>query len=92
MTVDDVKKALKDEKKLEEIFQFIEGQECMIFKADVFEISDNVIYIPDLDLNGIVTDQPLTEEEIDNLPMYTGRDFLAECNGKRRKFSDIAVK
>ena len=82
MTKEEVYSALRSGKPLKEIFQFSEGQDCMIFKADSFEISDNVIYIPDLDLNEIITDRPLTEEEIEKIPMYTGKDFLLECNGK----------
>lgn len=82
MTRGEVYSALRSGKSLNEIFRFTEGQDCMIYKADSFEISDNVIYIPDLDLNEIITDRPLTEEEIEKIPIYTGKDFLSECNGK----------
>lgn len=82
MTREEVYSALRSGKSLNEIFRFTEGQDCMIYKAGSFEISDNVVYIPDLDLNEIITDRPLTEEEIEKIPMYTGKDFLSECNGK----------
>ena len=82
MTREEVYSALRSGKSLNEIFRFTEGQDCMIYKADSFEISDNVIYIPDLDLNEVVTDRSLTEEEINRIPMYTGKDFLSECDGK----------
>lgn len=82
MTRGKVYSALRSGKSLNEIFRFTEGQDCMIYKAGSFEISDNVIYIPDLDLNEVVTDRSLTEEEINRIPMYTGKDFLSECNGK----------
>lgn len=82
MKSEEVKSALRSGKTLDDIFQFREGQDCMIFKADAFERGNNIIYIPDLDLNEIVTDRPLTEEEIERFPMYTGNDFLTECNGK----------
>ena len=36
---------------LDECFAFTSGQECEIFKADRFVVSDEIIYIPDLYLN-----------------------------------------
>ena len=85
MTKNEVIKELRSGKKLEDLFKFTDGQECLIYKANEFEVSDNVIYIPDIFLNGIVTDRVLTEEEINEAVshMCTGNDFLEECNNKK---------
>ena len=84
MTKNEVIKELQAGKTLEDLFEFTDGQECLIYKADEFEVSDNVIYIPDIFLNEIVTDRVLTEEEIEDLydHLITGNDFLEECNNK----------
>lgn len=81
-TASGVREQLRNGKTLSELFTFREGQDCLIFKADEFSISDEVIYIPDIDLNEINIYKKLSEEEIDSLPLYTGKDFLEECNGK----------
>ena len=79
----DVRKLLRQGKTLDELFKFRKGQECWIYKSDEFVASDDVIYIPDLDLNGIVTDRPMTPNEIEETVshMSSGNDFIAECNG-----------
>lgn len=41
---------LKQGECLEEIFDFTDGQECLIYKGE-FEVSDKIIYIPDIYLN-----------------------------------------
>lgn len=83
MTEYEVKQELRNGKMLEDLFTFTEGQDCEIYKADNIEFTDDVIYIPDLTLNEIVTDRVLTEEEIEDLPLYSGNDFLEECNGNK---------
>lgn len=62
----ELKARLKQGEHLEDIFNFTDGQECLIYKGK-FEKSDNIIYIPDIYLN--------------ELNCYTGNDFLKECNG-----------
>lgn len=66
---------------LESIFKFTEGQDCMIYKGD-FMRSDDIIYIPDLDLNEIATDRTLTNEEIEEAieKCYSGWNFIDICN------------
>lgn len=82
MTIEQIEKELKSGKTLQDLFEFSAGQDCDIYKADSFVPGDEVIYIPDLKYNNVVTDRQLTDEEIKHLPLYTGEDFLYECNGK----------
>ena len=44
--------------------------------------SDNIIYIPDVDLNDIDTESVLEDEEIEKVLhcCYTGTDFVKECS------------
>ena len=64
------KKALKDNLAsgacLTELFNLTDGQDCMIYKGK-FEVSDQIIYIPDVDLNEIETDSVLDDEAIANV-------------------------
>lgn len=63
------------------LFDFTEGQDCMIYKSN-FNISNEIIYIPDLGLNEIETDRALTDDEIDQVinNCYSGYDFIDICN------------
>ena len=80
------KKELKDKLLtgafLNDLFEFSDGQECLIYKGD-FEVSDRIIYIPDVDLNEIDTESVLEDEEIENVinHFFTGNVFVLECNG-----------
>lgn len=74
---------LKQGELLGDIFNFTDGQECLIYKGK-FEKSDNIIYIPDIYLNELETDTVVEDEEdLNNIlkNCYTGNDFLKECNG-----------
>ena len=73
----EVMSALKEGKTIKSLFQLIDGQECMIYKADKFTDSDEVIYIPDLGIR------------LDEVSLYTGEDFIMECNGNRRLAEDL---
>ena len=66
---------------LVDLFDFTYGQECLIYKSNKFE-SDNIIYIPDVDLNDIDTESVLEDEEIEKVLhcCYTGTDFVKECS------------
>lgn len=77
---------------LTDCFEFQAGQECEIFKAPAFNISDDILYIPDVYLNELsqYLDQSVKtdcEENTDEIIAdilsccYTGEDFLAICNG-----------
>lgn len=69
-----------------ELFDFVPGQECEIYKAGEFVTDRTIIYIPDLTLNKIPVDRPVCDrDELDYVlaHCYTGADFLEECGGNR---------
>lgn len=75
---------LREGKTMGTLFTFTVGQCCRIFKAEQFTPGDEILYIPDLELNEIPLDRPLTdaEERADVLcRCYTGDDFLDICGG-----------
>ena len=52
---------------MDDLFEFREGQECWMFKAPKFEPGDDILYIPDTDLNNIpVAERPTCYEEIED--------------------------
>ena len=80
----DLKAALKSGATLESLLEFRAGQECEIYKAEKFLPGNTVLYIPDLSLNEIPIDRPITDpEELKDVldRCYTGDDFIAECSG-----------
>ena len=83
MTKTEIAEKLRSGKALADILEFRSGDECEIFKEDRFLPGDTVLYIPDLRLNGLVTDRTVSEEEIQNIidNCYSGADFIAEANG-----------
>ena len=69
---------------LNDLLVFGPGQDCEIFKTDKFYPGDVIIYIPDVDLNHIPLDRPITDpEEFSEVlsNCYTGQDFIDECGG-----------
>ena len=73
---------------LSDLLAFGPGQDCEIFKADKFYPGDVVIYVPDVSLNHIPLDRPITDPEefaevLSNC--YTGQDFIDECGGDMGK-------
>ena len=78
---------------LKDLFEFRPGQDCEIYKADIFLMEDNdwVIYIPDIELNQIPIDRALSDWEIEEiLPCcYTTNDFLNAANGDLEKAKRI---
>ena len=52
MTKNELKMKLEAGAFLVDLFDFTYGQECLIYKGN-FETSDQIIYIPDVDLNEI---------------------------------------
>lgn len=83
MNREQVKVELLKGRTLEELFEFQLGQECDIYKGE-FSLSDEIIYIPDLDLNEIPIHEVVEKEEVDRVvnAMYSGMDFLEQCGGK----------
>lgn len=82
MTKNELKMKLEAGAFLIDLFDLTYGQECLIYKGN-FEISDQIIYIPDVDMNEIDTESVLEDEEIENVlnNCYTGNDFMTECSG-----------
>lgn len=91
MTKEELKEKLESGAKLVDLFEFTDGQECLIYKAKEFEPTDDIIYIPDTDLNGIETDAVLTDKEIDEVIHHccTGKDFMLECNESEKLARDL---
>lgn len=85
MTKTEIRDRLRAGETLDSILHFTQGQECFIFKADRFQPGEDVIYIPDIDLNEIPVDKDLStdiEGIMDVLGFcYTGDDFVEECEG-----------
>ncbi len=73
---------------LSDLLSFGPGQDCEIFKAVTFYPGDVVIYVPDVSLNHIPLDRPITDpEELAEVlsNCYTGQDFIDECSGDVEK-------
>lgn len=84
MTKSELKAALQSGSCMVNLLEFRSGQECEIFKASRFVVGDEILYIPDLQLNEIHIDRPITDpEELEDIlsQCYTGDDFLEECGG-----------
>lgn len=81
MTVNEVRERIYNGECLSDMFEFTDGQDCIIYKGD-WNPDDDVIYIPDIDLNEICINRPLINiltsgEIIDVLGcLYTGKDFM----------------
>ena len=86
MKVSEVKERIYKGECLSDIFEFTDGQECEIYKGD-WNPGDEVIYIPDIDLNEICINRPLVKildkEEIEDVLscLYTGEDFMNLADG-----------
>lgn len=81
---DELKTALKAGFKMSDLFDFSEGQGCLIFKEDGFLLGKKIIYIPDVFLNEIPLDSPIANDtEIIELldECYSGDDFIELCDG-----------
>ena len=86
MTVSEVKERILKGECLSDMFEFTDGQDCMIYKGE-WNPGDEVIYIPDIDLNEICINRPLVkildEEEIKDVLscLYTGKDYMDLADG-----------
>ena len=79
---------------LNEIFNFTDGQDCMIYKTNEFDKAemDDIVYIPDIYLNEIpINHIKYDEDEIDNILIHciTKQDFLDECKGNEKLARDL---
>lgn len=89
MTINEVRERIIKGGCLSDMFEFTDGQECMIYKGE-WNPGDDVIYIPDIDLNEICINRPLinilNKEEIENVlfDLYTGKDFMELADGDEK--------
>lgn len=65
MTKQEILKLLRNGVKLNQIFDFISGQECEIYKSDDWTQAreDDIVYIPDISLNDICIDKNIHFED-----------------------------
>ena len=93
MTRDELRKELKTGVKLEDIFEFTDGQDCLIYKGKFLPgiIGDDICYIPDIFLNEIPVNRPVSESEIDDIinECFTTNDFINECKGHENIAEDL---
>ena len=90
MKRNEAKKLLLEGKKIGEIFDLIPGQDCMIYKGkwpDDPEVSDEIIYIPDIDLNDLEDDDVPVSKKLGFL--YTAKDFLNQTGGNVPAAKDL---
>ena len=88
MTKSELKSRLEAGECLNDLLPFEPGQDCEIYKAEGFAAGDEVIYVPDIFLNGIHINKPITDpEELEEVlfSCYTGDDFIVECDGNLKK-------
>lgn len=89
-TKDELYNLLKNGAILDELLDMSDGQECTIFKADCFPEEDcynSVIYIPDLDMNGVAYDHKMTLQELADAytNFYTAQDIIDICEGDEKR-------
>ena len=81
LTKQELRLQLQQGHTLNDLLAFGPGQDCEIFKADKFYPGDVVIYVPDVSLNHIPLDRPITDpEELKEVfsQCCTGQDFIYE--------------
>ena len=88
LTKQELRLRLRQGHTLNDLLAFGPGQDCEIFKASKFQPGDVIIYVPDVTLNNIQLDRPITDpkdlsEVLSNC--YTGQDFIDECGGDVEK-------
>ena len=88
LTKQELRLQLQQGHTLNDLLAFGPGQDCEIFKASSFHPGDVVIYVPDVALNHIPLDRPITDsEELSEVlsGCYTGENFIDECGGDVEK-------
>lgn len=94
MTKTELLKLLRNGVKLNQIFDFVPGQECEIYKASDWNKTreDDVIYIPDISLNEICIDKSIyfDDERLHILRQcYTKGNFITVCDGNEKMAEDL---
>lgn len=83
MTKKELAEALQNGKIMCDLFQFLPGQECEVFKADGFKVGDEILYISDM-YNCRLYIHPIKKmEDIEDILdcCYTGKDFVDAAGG-----------
>ena len=83
LSKEEIKRKLLIGETLDDLFEWMEDSECVFFKGPWNPGKpEEVIYVPDIDLNELVTDRPLTPEEVSDAlrHMYTTQDFMDICD------------
>lgn len=75
MTAKELKKKLIEGYRLKDLFHFSDGQDCIIYKSD-FEITDDIIYIPDIDLNNCASHSRYFSDELDAQIFYQKKERM----------------
>lgn len=93
MTKEECRSRLMAGEALDSILRFRPGQDCMIFKADALGLGDEIVYVPDIELNGIPVDKDLSGDADGILDVlgycYTGNDFLELCGGNTEHAEEL---
>lgn len=81
----DLLEKLKAGRTINSLLPLTTDDDSLYFKAPRFCVGDTVIYMPDLEWNGIIPDQPMEagDESVMEQMLYTGDDFLALCDGQQ---------
>ena len=95
MKKNELKQHLLNGEILSDILEFMEGQDCVIYKAasnfDDIRYDGTIAYIPDVYLNDVEIDEPVDRSEIQHIlnNCYTKQDFLDICNGNEHMARDL---
>ena len=83
MTKDELRECFHQGHTLEWALPLVNGQDCLIYKAEQFRTDDTIIYIPDMTLNNITVFSVPVDEDVDYTldRCYTGADFVKLCEG-----------
>lgn len=74
---------LKSGETMCDLFHFSSGQECDIYKADIFEAGENILYISDMYNCRLYISPIKGMEDVEDILdcCYTGNDFLDAAGG-----------
>lgn len=91
MTKAELREQLESGKSLDNVLPFTDGQECVIYKMENFEVSDEIIYIPDMGVIDIPIYLPLSDEEIEDVinHCYTGNNFMEIAKNHKKLAVDL---
>ena len=90
-------KNLSAGKKLMDVLPVVDGQDCLIVSVTDKEYEDSkdddIVYIPDFDLNEILFDKDLSNRAMERMHIldycYTKRSFIDICKNSRKMAYDL---